>query len=176
MHRKHKTFAPEQAAHAPDVTVNDGRTLWRYEPAANRAWSTDTTPRPRITDASESSAFPEYGAASLGDFLAQVQRREAPSIIGEEQMAGRDAYIVALGIPVTMSNSAPEINGPMDIWIDKETFFILKTVTRSQESDKVVSSMEVSAIRYNPSLDDALFTFTPPIGVTVSDQRASPVP
>jgi outer membrane lipoprotein-sorting protein len=91
-------------------------------------------------------------------------------------VAGRDAYIIALGIPVTMSNSAPVINGPADVWIDKETFFMLKTVTRSQESDEVVSSMEVAAIRYNPSLDDALFTFTPPLGVTVSDQRETPTP
>ncbi len=49
------------------------------------------------------------------------------------------------------------------MWIDKETFFVLKRERRSPVDGHLVSLEEVTNIEYNPTLPDALFE-SPPHG------------
>jgi hypothetical protein len=74
------------------------------------------------------------------------------------------------------SASAAEANGPLTLWLDHETFFVLKAVLRDTADTRVVQTGQVTSIRYNPELTDALFTFTPPPGTDVLDNRPQPSP
>jgi len=124
----------------------------------------------------ESKSFPSPSVLSL-DFLQQdMSYCYDPKVVGEETIAGRAAYQVDMGIAKCRSASAPELNGPHTIWIDKETFFVLKSEIRALNSDQVTSSMQVTSIRYNIALPNDLFTFTPPAGAKINDMRPKPAP
>jgi outer membrane lipoprotein-sorting protein len=55
------------------------------------------------------------------------------------------------------------------IWVDKETFLILKSV---QEVDGVVAATTtVTNVQYNAPIEASRFDFTPPPDARVRDQR-----
>src|SRR5581483_6634523 len=85
-------------------------------------------------------------------------------------------YKVYLGPAKCRSASAPELNGPHTIWLDKETFFVLKSEIRAVNSDQLTSSMEVTHIQYNLDLPNDLFQFAPPANAKVNDLRPKPAP
>lgn len=124
----------------------------------------------------EASSFPSPSVLSL-DFLRQdMSNCYAPKVIGEETIAGRAAYKVDMGIAKCRSASAPKLNGPHTLWLDKETFLVLKSEIRALNSEQVTSSMQVTSIRYNVDLPNDLFTFTPPPDAKVNDLRPKPAP
>lgn len=118
-----------------------------------------------------------WGQKGVG--LADVQRQVVdlyntpnPRLRGEETIAGRPAYVIDLELPNRFSNSAPELNnGRRVIWVDKETFFLLKAVLYNPTDGSVVGSMEVTGIQYNISIDPGVFSFTSPPGAHVFDLR-----
>lgn len=123
-----------------------------------------------------SANFPSPGVSSL-DFLQQdMSNCYEPKVVGEETIAGRAAYQVDMGIAKCRSAAAPELNGPHTLWLDKKTYFVLKSEIRALNSDRVTSSVEVQSIRYNGDLPNDLFTFTPPAGARVNDLRPKPAP
>ncbi len=124
----------------------------------------------------ESKSFPSPSAASL-DFLRQdFSNCYEPNVVGEETIAGRAAYKVDMGIAKCRSAAAPALNGPHTIWLDKKTFFVLKSEIRALTGDAVTSSMAVTAIDYNQALPNDLFTFTPPADAKINDMRPKPAP
>jgi outer membrane lipoprotein-sorting protein len=157
------------------IAVSDGTSEWIQQGdsvAINRA-----TPQPETDD------LTPWGrdSAGLTDVLNQVGDLYAsPNLQGEETIAGRPAYVIDLGLPNHFSNSAPELNnGRRIIWVDKETFFLLKAVQYSPTDGSVVGVIEVTHIQYNIPIDPGVFSFTPPPGAQVHDFRSandSPVP
>jgi outer membrane lipoprotein-sorting protein len=124
----------------------------------------------------ESKSFPSPSVLSL-DFLQQdMSNCYTPNVVGEETIAGRAAYKVDMGVAKCRSASAPELNGPHTLWIDKETFFVLKSEIRALHGDRVTSSFQVTSIRYNVDLPNDLFQFTPPANAQVNDMRPKPAP
>lgn len=73
-------------------------------------------------------------------------------------------YVVDLGPTLRPSAaSAPEANGRELIWVDKNTFFVLKHGTVQHAGRPTAAARdEVTEVQYNPTLDAALFTFIPP--------------
>lgn len=136
----------------------------------------DVTNKTVNIQVAEPSSFPSPSVLSL-DFLQQdMSNCYSPRIVGEEVIAGRAAYKVDMGIAKCRSASAPELNGPHTLWLDKETFFVLKSEIRALNSDRVTSSFRVTSIRYNIDLSDDLFTFLPPADAKVNDMRPKPAP
>ena len=124
----------------------------------------------------ESRSFPSPSVLSL-DFLQQdMSNCYEPKVVGEETIAGRAAYKVDMGIAKCRSAAAPELNGPHTIWLDKKTFFVLKSEIRALNGNDITSSMQVTSIQYNQDLPKDLFTFTPPANAQVNDMRPKPAP
>lgn len=148
------------------VTVSDGETQWDYNVK-------DKTVNVQTADAHN---FPSPSVLSL-DFLSQdMSNCYEPKVVGEETIAGRATYKVYLGPAKCRSASVWWLNGPHTIWLDKETFFMLKSEIRAENSDQISSQMMVTEIRYNLYVPGELLTFAPPPDARVNDMRAKPAP
>lgn len=153
------------------IVVSDGTSEWIQQGdsvAINRA-----APQPETDD------LTPWGrdSAGLTDVLNQVgDIYPSPNVQGEETIAGRPAYVIDLGLPNRFSNSAPELNnGRRIVWVDKETFFLLKAVQYSPTDGDVVGVMEATHIQYNIPIDPGIFSFSPPPGVQIHDFRSANV-
>lgn len=153
------------------MVVSDGTDLWTHNPAGN----TVTVSRSHPGRDAFHGPYSE-GARSLADFLRRAAACYSPGVRASEPVAGRAVYVINLGETRCPSNSAPELNGRRVLWIDRETFFLLKAVQYSPADGAVVGSLEVSDLRLGVSLDPALFTFTVPPGAALWDHRPRPAP
>jgi len=155
------------------MSISDGRSIWDYDAVNNfvtiNAYSPDRGGKGGI------SPF-GGGVNGLNALLQQASTCYAPRLQGSETIAGRLTHVIDLGATKCPSASAPEMNGRQVIWVDKETFFVLKSVLYSPTDDQPVVTNEVTSIQYNIALDPALFTFTPPPGAKVQDFRPKPAP
>ncbi len=149
-----------------NLTVSDGAAQWDLNPNENTVMVQPADPR----------SFPFPSVLSLDLLQQDLSNCYDPRMVGEETIAGRAAFKVELGPAKCRSASAPELNGPHTIWLDKETFFVLKSEIRAVNRDQVTSSLVVTAIQYNLELPNELFTFSPPAGARVNDLRPKAAP
>lgn len=151
------------------IAVSDGTSEWIQQ--GNSVSINRTTPQPETDD------LIPWGrdSAGLTAVLNQVgDVYTSPKLKEEETIAGRLAYVIDLGLPNRFSNSAPEVNnGRRIIWVDKETFFLIKAVQYSPTDGSVIWAMEVTDIQFNIAIDPGIFSFTPPPGAQVHDYRSA---
>ncbi|MFZ3070565.1 MAG: outer membrane lipoprotein-sorting protein [Anaerolineaceae bacterium] len=150
------------------LAVSDGVDIWHYDPEQNTVI---------VNKYSENiggkGAVALFGqnAQSLSDLLQQAATCYDPKISGRESVAGREAYVIDLGPSKCPSASSPEMNGRLVLWVDKETYFVLKQEQYNQEGSQVLLTSEVTQVQYNAPLDPGLFSFTPPAGAHLIDNR-----
>ncbi len=154
----------------PSVTVADGKSIWSYDPDQNLLQIHNG-----IFGAggkSNGSWLSLYGTSGgLDAILQSAGRCFDPVLAGREDLvAGRKTYRIDLG-PTKCPNETGLFPGPLTLWIDQETYFFLKWEIFDSSSGQVVWDMEVTHIQYNPSLSPDLFTFTPPPGAKILDDR-----
>lgn len=155
------------------TTVSDGTDVWSYDVLRNAVQVNRLEP---TMDGKGGVARFGQAASDLDTVLQRASTCGTPALKGSEPVAGRPAYVIDLGSSTCPSASAPEMNGPRVIWIDKETFFVLKVVQYSGLDGQLLSTTEVTSVQYNVPGDPARFTFTPPAGATVQDLRPKPAP
>jgi outer membrane lipoprotein carrier protein len=83
-------------------------------------------------------------------------------VAGEENVGGQATYVLTL---VPRGASPYRI---LKVWVDKDDNLVRRF--EMTEENNSVRTVEMRNIRVNPSLSDAVFTFTPPEGVQVFDQ------
>ncbi len=150
----------------PPVQVSDGVHLWSYDPQDKLA-SVGTTAQPtdgnRIRD--------EDIVTRTLNLLRPNNCSGPPVLHGSDTVAGRAAYIIQLGTGMCPGSvGSYRVGGPIYghiIWLDKQTYLLLKDEEVSSDDLKPISTWEVTDIRVNLPLDHALFTFTPPADVKV---------
>ena len=168
---------PDQTWH--DTTISDGVDMWSYDPLRHEVIVNRLNAN---TEFSSTSFLFGTNATSLDAFLKpdttcpDARIMPEPRYLARDVVAGRLAYVIDLGR--LECPSAPGLNGRRVIWVDQETFFILKNELHRLSDDQVVSTIEVTRIQYNTPLDRALFAFTPPADAKVLDlrNRATPTP
>lgn len=148
------------------LTVSDGAAQWDYNPSNNTVMVQPVDPR----------NFPTPSVLSLDLLREDMSNCYEPHVVGTETVAGRPTYKVELGPALCRSASAPELNGPHTIWIDRETFFVLKSEIRAVNSDRITSAVTTTEVQYNPTLSADLFAFTPSANAKVNDLRPKPAP
>jgi outer membrane lipoprotein-sorting protein len=117
---------------------------------------------------------------SLTDVLASYTSEKScldARLDGETTVAGRPAYQI-ITAPKREGCDGPSraeaddqklaMLGEMRIWVDKESFLLLKSETRDR-SGAVLKRGEVTSIEFNVSIPDSVFTYTPPPGVQVRE-------
>lgn len=160
---------PGRAWHV--VSLSNGSDMWNYDVLKNTVVINSAPSTP-----SGPGSLSPFGEVSMDRLLQLASTCFDPKVTGSASIAGRATYIIDLGPTKCPSASAPEVNGRLVVWIDKETFFVLKQEQHSTEDDKIITTREVTQIQYNVPIDPAQFTFTPPAGATVADNRPKPAP
>lgn len=180
-HWRYEVTLPPSSGQRPApmrrVTVADGQTVWTYDSEQNVAQITaDELGGPGKGGIWLYGNLNGQSDVALADILKEVRNCYDPIVAGEDLVAGRQTYVVNLGATKCPSASAAETNGPQTIWVDKETFFVLRSEIRDASGQRVISANEVTNIRYDVDLSDEVFTFSPPPGALVHDNRPKPAP
>ena len=163
----------KEVSHSTFVLVSDGTDVWQYHSDGNNVIVNRLEP-----DMNGKDQISLFGR-DIGDLNALFQQASTcfdPKVTGSAIMAGRAAYVIDLGPTKCPSASAAEMNGRQVIWVDKETFFVLKQELHSMDGDQIIMTNEVTQIQYNVPIDPVQFTFTPPAGSTIADNRPKPAP
>ena len=157
---------------SPQVTIADGKSIWSFDPNQNTLQINDGL----FGIGGKGGEIELYGTSgALQTILLNFSQCFSPSLQADngEGIAGRKVYQIFLGVSKCPSGAAAAFNGAQTLWIDQKTFFILKWETRDSNNKQLVQSMDVIQIEYNPKLSPSLFTFTPPQGAHVLDNRSS---
>ena len=155
---------------SPQVTVADGKTIWSFDPDQNTLQINEGL----FATSGKGGEAGLYGTNGvLQTILLSFDRCFSPSLQADsgERIAGRKVYQVFLGVSKCPNSAAASFNGAQTLWIDQKTFFILKWEIRDSNNRQLVQSMDVIQVEYNPKLSPSLFTFTPPQGARVQDNR-----
>ncbi|MFN8466498.1 MAG: hypothetical protein U0X20_13155 [Caldilineaceae bacterium] len=158
------------------VAVSDGSNQYDYDVLGN----VQTINLAPSSPAAAGMPLPASGGTGAASNLAQLFDRMAdcyrPTVTGSALVAGRPVYVVDLGVTLCPSASAPEMNGREVLWVDKETFFVLKHELYSTWGDQLLMRSEVTDVQYNPSLGAGLFAAPAPPDARILDYRPQPLP
>jgi outer membrane lipoprotein-sorting protein len=162
---------PDRASNS--LSITDGTDVWYFDQNLNVV-----TINPLPSNMSGQTNITDFGPQpdSLKSLLMQASSCFEPRVQGTDTIAGREAYIVDLGVMKCAGPGTGETSGRSVIWVDKEMFFVLKHVQYSSSGGEPLATTEVTSIRYNPSLDAKLFNFVPAPSTTVQDFRPKPAP
>jgi outer membrane lipoprotein-sorting protein len=150
------------ARYVGTTMVSDGQQAWLYEPDRNLV----TTGSLGEVD----MPLPQEMLTSLQDVIQQVIDASDAELVGEETVAGRDAYKLTLSPKEGAEQTLLPGNGTATLWVDKEQWFVLKATYEAGTFGQ--GSMEVQSFELNPGLSDDLFTFQAPEGAKVIDVAA----
>jgi outer membrane lipoprotein-sorting protein len=158
-----------------EIVVSDGTRVWDYRLPQNVV---------RVTPLAEAQGIdgpPSPGAlgASEGSSLAEVLQRagacNTPTLKGSAKILGRDSYVIDTGIGSCLTleptRSAPRV----ELWIDKQTLFLLKAVQYGSDGTPL-ATMQVTSLQFNVPIEASRFKFTAPPGATVQGPQSSPTP
>jgi outer membrane lipoprotein-sorting protein len=149
------------------VSVSDGTSVWIH-----RLRDNTVIVRPAdAADEGELGPFPEV-TGGLSGLLSQAETCYTPRVASSDTVAGRAVHVIELGrsrcAPAPDAAAGSE-QAAWTVWVDKQTFLILKSV---QEVDgAVVATTTVTSIAYDPPVDAGRFRFTPPPDARIRDAR-----
>jgi outer membrane lipoprotein carrier protein len=134
-----------------DIIVADGRHFWLYYPSSDVRQVIRTS----IADGGEAVDLHRQ-------FLSNPHERFDASVTGEERVGGRATDVLAL------APRGPSPYRSLRIWVDRQDHMVRRF--EMTEDNGSVRRVELSNLRTNHAVPDALFTFTPPEGAQVFDQ------
>lgn len=142
---------PASGSRWQSVVVSDASTQYDYDAVGNVQ---SINLAPAAPDAA--AMFVPSGGAAAGavSTLAQLFERVAdcyrPTVTGSSIVAGHDVYVIELGATLCPSAAAPDMNGREVLWVDKNTFFVLKHEPYSTKGDQLLMRSEATDVQYNP--------------------------
>ncbi len=152
------------------VLVTDGQQAWYYNPSQNTVL---VGPVDEIE-----TPLPQAMIGEMQDMIQAVLDASEVDLVGEEAVAGQDAYKLILTPKSVDEGQGPTLfpgNGTATLWVDKERWIVLKAVYEAGSFGQ--GTMEVQSFELNPGLPDGLFTFDVPEGATVVEvESQEPVP
>ncbi len=140
----------EPAEMAGQVMVNDGKTIWSYDPKKNEVTRMDM---PEISKPSEQ----DY-TQSIKELLNQTDI----SYQGTEKFEGRSVYI----IKASPKNGSMLMGIRYSMLVDSENWMPLK-IEMFDKNDKLMTSIEYRDIKFNTGIPDSEFEFKVPEGAKV---------
>ena len=141
--------------------VIDGQQGWYYEPSRNRV----------LVGAPSDMEMPvpQELLVGLREAIQQVLDATNVELVGEETVAGRQAYKLT-AVPKEEGEQVFPGNGTATLWVDKDHWILLKATYQASAFGQ--GAMEIQSFELNPGLSADLFTFEIPEGVTVVDVEA----
>lgn len=141
----------EPAEMAGQVMVNDGKTIWSYDPKKNEVTKMDM---PKINMTTSEQDYTK----SIKELLNQTDI----SYQGTEKFEGRSVY----NIKASPKNGSMLMGIHYSMWVDSETWMPLK-MEMFDKNDKLMTSIEYRDIKFNTGIPDSEFEFKVPEGAKV---------
>lgn len=135
------------------IAINNGKSLITYIPDEKKAFVIESE---ELTSLNQQS--PKEQAEQL---LKLIQDTHEIEVNGEEKVAERDTFHLK-----ATAKEDRSLIGNQDIWIDKETWFVLKMISTSGET---TIEWEYTKIDYKVQNDEELFTIQLPDDVVVEN-------
>lgn len=135
------------------ITVNDGQMITMYQEGLNQAFVSD--------DGEMIAALAPSPKEQAHQLLKMIGDTHAISIEGEEKIAGRDAYHL-----MAKANEKDTLFGDQELWIDKENWFVLKSISESGDNQ---TDMEYTKVEFNKEFPDETFTIELPEGTDIQN-------
>jgi outer membrane lipoprotein-sorting protein len=151
-----------EARFADTVIVTDGEQAWSYEPQRNLV----QVGPPGEVD----MPLPQEILGSLQGTIQEMLDASDVELAGEEQVAGRPAYVLNVSAKEDAEQEIFPGNGTATVWVDKEQWFILRATYEASAFGQ--GTMEVRSFELNSGLSDELFEFEVPEGARVIDAQA----
>jgi hypothetical protein len=137
--------------------VSDGEQAWMYEPHRNRV---------QVGGAGEvEMPLPQEILTSLQEDIQEVLDASDVELVGEETVAGREAYKLTVNPREDAQQGLLPGNGVATLWVDKEQWIILRATYQANAFGS--GEMEVQSFELNSGVADDLFHFEVPEGATV---------
>ena len=156
-----------QASLVGTTLVQDGANGWFYEPARNLV----TVGAVEDLD----TPLPQQVLVGLQEIIQQVLNAADVELLGEETIAGRQAYKLEASPKEDSATRVFPGNGTATVWVDKDQWIVLKATYVASAFGQ--GTLEVQSFELNPGLSGELFAFEVPEGATVVDVEAQePVP
>lgn len=150
-HRQPDRFLMRFSDPQGDVVVADGRYLWMYYPSNDAK----QVMRASIGDNGQSVDLQR-------EFLSNPTARYNATLEGTETVAGRSAYVLTL-VPKQASTYRR-----IRLWVDQGDALVRRF--EILEQNDALRRLELTNLRPNQPLGDALFRFTPPAGTQIFEQ------
>ena len=131
------------------IIVNDGKTVWSYIPKNNQVQISDSE--------GDSENFP-----SPHNIFKQYAEKREVILSGKEKVNSSDCDVLSL-----VSQDPDEAR--VTVWIDINLHFPVKAREETATGD--VTTHTLSDVRLKEKIDDRIFSFVPPEGVSVIDMR-----
>lgn len=152
---------------AGTTMVSDGEQAWLYDPTRDVV---EVGPLGEIE-----MPLPQEMLTSLQSIIQEVLDASDVELLGEEVVAGRDAYKLSLSPKEDAGQQFLPGGGTATLWVDQAQWIVLKATYEATSFGQ--GSMEMQSFELNPGLSDDLFQFQVPEGVQVIDVQAQePVP
>jgi outer membrane lipoprotein carrier protein len=133
-----------------DVIVSDGEYFWVYYPSAD--------PKQVLRTRAGTAGGLDLQAQFIGDPTARFRFTDQ----GRADVNGRAARVV------TLAPREPVGYRSLKVWIDDRDHLVRRFELTNENG--VVQQFELSNLQVNPTLNNALFRFTPPAGARVVDR------
>ncbi|HEY9206180.1 MAG TPA: outer membrane lipoprotein-sorting protein [Candidatus Methanoperedens sp.] len=144
----------EPAEMAGQIMVNDGKTIWNYDPKKNEVTRMDIPE-------TERSYEPDYT-----QFIKEILNQTDISYQGTDKFEGRSVYLI---------KASPKDNSKLmgihyRMWVDSETWMPLK-IEIFDKNDKLMTSVEYRDIKFNTGIPDSEFEFKMPEGAKIVERE-----
>jgi outer membrane lipoprotein-sorting protein len=135
------------------IAVNDGKQLISYQPEIKQAF---------VIEADELQALNQISPKQQAEqLLKMIQDTHEVRSEGEKEIVGRSTYHL-----IAEAKDDKGLFGDQELWIDKETWMVLKT---SSSSGDINMEMSYTKLELSPDFDKDMFTLELPKDVEVQD-------
>jgi len=147
--------------------VTDGQQAWFYDPAHNQV---------EVGVAGKMDMpLPQELLTSMQGVIQQVLDASNVELVGEEAVAGHDAYKLTFSPKEGSTQQIFPGNGIATVWVDQERWITLKATYEASSLGQ--GTIEVLSYELNPGVPDSRFHLEIPEGAKVFEVQAEePVP
>ncbi|MDW0115030.1 DUF4412 domain-containing protein [Sporosarcina saromensis] len=135
------------------IAVNDGTNMTMYDKASNTATIMAMTQEDMQLISQQT---PQQQAKKL---LELVKDSHDLLTVGSEKIAGRDTFHIS-----AKAKKGNTLIGDQEIWVDKETWMVLKSISKSTD---LVMTQEFTKVEYDLEFEEGIFTLEIPEGAAV---------
>jgi outer membrane lipoprotein-sorting protein len=143
--------------------VNDGKTLWAYDPAHKKAYKLDAT---ALKSAGQMVNLPTdvqdlLSDPNLATVLDRVLSFTDAKVDGTEQVGTFNTYKLTLTPKADTGMANAALGLKVTMWVDQATWTVVKLDVSSTQGS---GSYSAQTVDFNKGVPDSTFTFTLPAG------------